>query len=226
LTAIAVAAQTKMSSLPPIVFCEKTNTWRDAFGGHMEKFEETKVAALRKKHTLCVLGQSLSVFPSSLLVFVTVFARCSPAHKEQVVTRLKSRHVHTLMCGDGTNDVSALKQADVGIALVFQEDEEVKISASEAKKKAQPAPKQPVAVEKVLKNNKRCVFGNCNSQSKKVTGILIIDRILQASEGQEEQSNMNMGDASIAAPFTVRAKNIAPVTLFECLYFVMFDLFS
>lgn len=51
-----------------------------------------------------------------------VFARMSPQGKRYIISALqkigKSVGAHVLMCGDGGNDVGALKQADVGIALL------------------------------------------------------------------------------------------------------------
>ena len=49
---------------------------------------------------------------------IVVYARMSPDGKERIVRALKDRGVSTLMCGDGGNDVGALKTADVGVSLM------------------------------------------------------------------------------------------------------------
>lgn len=72
---------------------------------------------------LCVTGFALSKFkdqPSllQLLRHTWVYARVSPKQKEDILLGLKAMGYTTLMCGDGTNDVGALKQAHVGVALL------------------------------------------------------------------------------------------------------------
>ena len=78
---------------------------------------------------LCVTGYALSKFKNQiafdqLLRFTWVYARVSPKQKEEILLGLKALGYTTLMCGDGTNDVGALKQAHIGVALLngSQED--------------------------------------------------------------------------------------------------------
>ena len=82
-----------------------------------------------QKKDLCVTGFALAKFKDQiafkqLLRYAWVYARVSPKQKEEILLGLKALGYHTLMCGDGTNDVGALKQAHVGVALLngTQED--------------------------------------------------------------------------------------------------------
>ena len=103
------------------------------------------IPALAKKYSLCVTGDSLNAAAArdgvhvgkesaarddrrglgggagglfDYLDSVVIFARMSPDDKERVLKRLKQQGRHTFMCGDGANDVGALKQAHVGVALL------------------------------------------------------------------------------------------------------------
>jgi manganese-transporting P-type ATPase len=72
---------------------------------------------------LCVTGYALAKYKNepallSLLRHTWVYARVSPKQKEEILLGLKDLGYTTLMCGDGTNDVGALKQAHIGVALL------------------------------------------------------------------------------------------------------------
>ena len=56
-----------------------------------------------------------------VLRFCSVYARCSPDNKTQLVQSLQKESFTVLMCGDGANDCGALKVADVGISLSQEE---------------------------------------------------------------------------------------------------------
>jgi cation-transporting ATPase 13A1 len=76
-----------------------------------------------KNKDICVTGYALSKFKDQegwlqLLRYTWVYARVSPKQKEEILLGLKHCGYTTLMCGDGTNDVGALKQAHIGVALL------------------------------------------------------------------------------------------------------------
>eukprot|EP00038_Savillea_parva_P008274 m.175862 g.175862 ORF g.175862 m.175862 type:complete len:1518 (-) comp14065_c0_seq1:304-4857(-) len=49
---------------------------------------------------------------------IKVFARMSPQGKAKVIRSMQEKGAQIFMCGDGGNDVGALKQANVGLALL------------------------------------------------------------------------------------------------------------
>jgi manganese-transporting P-type ATPase len=99
--------------------------WKDYHSEDMfEVFDPKRVPVLAQTHDLCTTGKALAMaselFPAVRreLEHFVVFARMTPDEKEAVITSLKDCGRMCLMCGDGANDVGALKQANVGVALL------------------------------------------------------------------------------------------------------------
>ncbi len=86
------------------------------------------VKELAKTHDLAVSGTALESVSAcerwgdelryAVLDNVRVFARMTPDMKERAIISFRHMDHVTLMCGDGANDVGALKQAHVGVALL------------------------------------------------------------------------------------------------------------
>ena len=85
-----------------------------------------ELSSLSKEYDLCMTGPGLRRIHEEVgsdklgtrLDVVKVFARMSPQDKELVLSVLNDKGHVSLMCGDGANDVGALKQAHVGVALL------------------------------------------------------------------------------------------------------------
>lgn len=109
--------------------------WRDVQEINVRSFkDETLDATFFKQYDVCITGFALNKLiemndddvVKKVIRHTWVYARTSPLQKEYLITSLKSMNYNTLMCGDGTNDVGALKQAHVGIALLNATEDSMK----------------------------------------------------------------------------------------------------
>lgn len=114
--------------------------WRNVDETTVIPFKSTDAIDLElfEKYDICITGHALSHLSEhvqilDLLKRTWVYARVSPAQKEFLLTSLKDAGYNTLMCGDGTNDVGALKQAHIGVALLNGTEEGMKKIAENRK---------------------------------------------------------------------------------------------
>ena len=125
LTALKISRELSFGPPSSLNLVSKDNKfyWSDSDKTIIEaELVEDKIKDLSSNHTLCIPGETISLLttPSLLLLvnYVNIYARTSPSQKELLIHFLKTNGFDLLMCGDGTNDVGALKKADIGIALV------------------------------------------------------------------------------------------------------------
>lgn len=152
------------------------------------------------------------------ITYFYVFARVSPEQKELITTTYKSLGFSTLMCGDGTNDVGALKQADVGVALLdnlpdaewqklFMRSQKSPISNLFQKKEPEKTPEQ-IKIEKQLERQRLKKLQK-KAERQQITQPKTAKTLQQLlEEAQDEQRVVRLGDASIAAPFTSKSSTI------------------
>lgn len=195
------------------------------------------------QYDFCVTGDSLNTLLDSapsflieLLPKIKVWARVAPKQKEFIITSLRSLGYVTLMCGDGTNDVGALKHSDVGVALLsnpLPNNQPKPLTNNSAES---PASSNSVAekinengdnrtgvkdvIERISKNNirpRRNVQPITNN-AKLIKTQERIDKLLKELEEQDQPQIIKLGDASIAAPFTSKLSSI------RCSNYRFFDL--
>uniref|UniRef100_A0A8C5NA74 Endoplasmic reticulum transmembrane helix translocase n=1 Tax=Gouania willdenowi TaxID=441366 RepID=A0A8C5NA74_GOUWI len=172
------------------------------------------VPSLVDQFDLCVTGEGLARISCdphlvhALLPHIRVFARVSPKQKEFVVTSLKGMGYVTLMCGDGTNDVGALKHAHIGVALLANAPERMPEKRKRVKEKetpsseARPLPPQSSGTKITSRAARQRIMALREEQQKER-----INQVLRELEEDQVQV-VKLGDASIAAPFTSKLSSI------------------
>ena len=236
--------------------------------------------SILKSKDICVTGYALAQFKEnieawkSLLRYTWVYARVSPKQKEEILLGLKDMGYYTLMAGDGTNDVGALKQAHIGIALLNGTPDDLTKIAEHGrntkmkelyqkqvdlmKRFNQPPPPIPVliahlyppgpttphylkAMEREAKKKNVTVeelaksYGHDLSAApahpvqqpisndprrakqqeaqKKVAGLSdkMTSTLMEQELGDDEPPTLKLGDASVAAPFTSKLRNVIAI---------------
>jgi len=166
-----------------------------------------------QRYDLCVLGCHIQYLSSHVLPHVRVFARATPEQKSQVIVRLKQHGFISLMCGDGTNDVGALKQAHVGVALLNSAATTMTPSASTAT--SQTINKNKRSVKSQRSTSLRASVASSSTLSSGSPSFLQRLKSLMETAAKEQdqqyQPLVQLGDASIASPFTCKSSSISPV---------------
>ncbi|XP_068228733.1 endoplasmic reticulum transmembrane helix translocase [Palaemon carinicauda] len=179
-------------------------------------------------YDFCITGEGLAwlknnhaKFFKAILPYVRVFARVAPKQKEFVITAYKSLGLTALMCGDGTNDVGALKHAHCGVAILSNAPDRppqkkkrgdepnngltpaMSEKLENAKKLARKVEKQKAQTPPAAPNQPRLT----PQQEQVMKAQAQLQKLLQELE-EENNPVVKLGDASIAAPFTSKLSSI------------------
>ncbi|XP_061568794.1 manganese-transporting ATPase 13A1 [Cololabis saira] len=191
--------------------------WESIDGSVLVPLPPPSVSSFVEQFDLCVTGEGLTRLSCetrllhALLPHIRVFARVSPKQKEFVITSLKGLGYVTLMCGDGTNDVGALKHAHIGVALLANAPERIFEKKKRGREKeastSEPRPLPPVSTGG--KPSSRAARHRVMAQREEQLAAQKekISQVLRELEEDQVQV-VKLGDASIAAPFTSKLSSI------------------
>lgn len=178
--------------------------WKSPNEALEETFELNIDTALHfaDNYDLCIPGDALLKMANEgeevlnmYIPLTQVFARVTPDQKELIVKVLRDQNLGVLMCGDGTNDVGALKGADVGVAL---------LTPAERKKRDPKEPKPPGKGSLMIEDMRR--RGVPVTPFHERMAKMMDDMAAEAHEPPLVQP----GDASMAAPFTAKEPSVRP----------------
>ncbi|KIJ31777.1 hypothetical protein M422DRAFT_783699 [Sphaerobolus stellatus SS14] len=196
--------------------------------------------SILENYDLCITGVAMKQYEArpawnDLVQHTRVYARVSPAQKELILTSFKSLGYTTLIAGDGTNDVGALKQADIGVALLDGTPDDLKKIAEHQKNErikkvyesqlsissrfGQPPPPVPPAIAHLYPEAvaaQRAAAEKLKEKRKKnpmekFDLASITDKMAELGD-EDEPPQIKLGYASCAAPFTSKLSNVSAIT--------------
>lgn len=210
LTACHVATELRFTRKKLLVLTENKpeGKWHwQSIDGETNLSTVTDFKQLCKDYDFCITGEGLQYlrefdheYMLKLLPRITVCARFAPKQKEFVITTLKQLGFYTLMCGDGTNDVGALKHANVGVSILSN-------APLRAPKKKEPLANSVEPAQPQLQNMTARERAIHNHKLKMEQSTANLQKALKDMEADQVQI-VKLGDASIAAPFTSKLSSI------------------
>lgn len=181
------------------------------------KTTQSVTMELAMRTPICLTGATVDALESTdpallkaILPWVAVFARTSPSQKEYILTTLKALGFITLMCGDGTNDVGALKQSHVGVALLDGKPEDLKEIMMQMAR-VQAKKRQAEAEATRLKWQAKMDAIKTGQDPAAVPAGLQEQLNTLMAAADDETPMVKLGDASVAAPFTSKISTIEAV---------------
>lgn len=261
LTACEVARRLEMVE-KPLLILEQGRQWTSVDESVTIPYDYKKVKDLANQWDLCLAGSALSEIlaesaidnsKGDALTLARVFARASPDDKTGILAYAKKQGKTTLMCGDGTNDVGALKQAHVGIALLVNATNDPRLkklaggmhagpsgngNSSSATGSSSNASNASNSASSTSSNAQGGARGGRNAKKTGLSAIIAASAAsgmnannsrgsqappqsfreamtqaqqLLAEADEESKKIVQLGDASVAAPFTSKGSSIKPL---------------
>ncbi|CRL01594.1 CLUMA_CG014432, isoform A [Clunio marinus] len=220
LTACHVAKELRFTKKPILVLTSNDEgtvwEWRGIVGNIVIPIDEknSQIHKIFREYDFCITGDGLLYlneveheYLNKVLPYVTVFARFAPKQKEFVITTLKRLGYYTLMCGDGTNDVGALKHAHVGVSIVSN----APLRAGEKKEKKKEELTQTAAIRRPTNDAERNLSPRERALRQQRLKLQESQERMQKVLREMDEETMKvvkLGDASIAAPFTSKLSSI------------------
>ncbi|KAL1201130.1 putative manganese-transporting ATPase PDR2 [Cardamine amara subsp. amara] len=231
LTACHVASKVNIVSNPVLILGRSRTgdeyKWVSPDEKEIIPYSDKDIETLAETHDLCIGGDSIEMLQATSAVlqvipFVKVFARVAPQQKELILMTFKAVGRGTLMCGDGTNDVGALKQAHVGVALLNtipppspsdSSKDDTKSKSKKSKLPLEPASKTAIqngegSSKGKTPQNRHLTAAEMQRQKLKK----MMDELNSDDADGRSAPLVKLGDASMASPFTAKHASVAPVT--------------
>lgn len=224
LTACHVAKELRFTKKPVLVLTSNEDgtewQWQGIVGDvriPIGRKNPQRVRETIKEYDFCITGDGLLFlnefehdYLNEVLPYATVFARFAPKQKEFVITTLKRLGYYTLMCGDGTNDVGALKHAHVGVSILSNAP--LRAGERKEKKKEELPPIAPAGpVRKAVNDAERNLSPRERALRQQRLKLQESQERMQKVLREMDEDSMKivkLGDASIAAPFTSKLSSI------------------